>query len=1138
MAPPNPPSYGSGPANYANQDPSNPFDGFNNQIRYNDMVRYQMVAQYQQQIAQPATMTLQQQRMIASQPRFQYGVMGGQDPRHYQRQAELNRAATIAGLAKGVSGTALWMGAEVGLKAVGAGAMASSALGGGTLGAIGSGAVGLLGPFALAAAGGYIINRGINESIERQRFMQSMSSDVEQYRDRLGFNGFTYQQASQLGYNLSRSMGKGGSFFSKEQQATIHKIALSNELISARGAGIGGGTIQQYERNFEELKDTTEEVVKLLQTTIEGGMSVIKELQGKGFTSIRQIRQQVLQAKAYGGLTGIGSQNMMQLGAAGAQAVQGTPWSAVAGAETYQMGAATASGIAASGPAGAYAVQRVGGVAAAGAAVGRFQMNLLQSGIGTKMAAYAMNADGSVNQKRLDALLSGNVTSYGVVTGANQTGYAMGQGGRVMFPHYKEQLLNNLKAADRVKMTQRAFDLWRRGKAGTIEQQAYAFAGNYTNDSREQYMAMQWLISNKGFARMNAAESAAAMSMGEVAGMAGPSTVIGQMISPFTNFTGDIIGGGVRGVGTVFEETAGAAGFLFGKAKGAIKSYFDMPTRLGTRAGALPAWGGSKRAGYGDYSTAVRRMYGFGVGGGEWGAAAIDAMGEKALSSVAATQAAGIDYKSILKSMNYDDTQYVMQRLMTSSLVGGDPWKDAKLLKLIPTGQRGKVAEMFQDNLIGVTAGFINAYQDRRSTAAKFDGVNDIFQKSLKGLSAAGKSYVRGAVKKAREDGVIPENAPGWVKDYIDVANAQEQTRDVFYGDILNVNIAEETKRATKIGSDFLIAETAGGLDRKLTTKQVQKFKELGYKVGGGLLTSFGQKHAERTRLRENIGRVLYKAGLIDIKTGKRVEGFEDKLSTISYNELKEKLKSETDIKLFRALDNQENMTLIDQSVELFNINSRIQAGRELQKRQGIFNRYIDYSLKSSDGKALTTIGRRAMKRSILLGPVAGALTEDDASELLKSEKDIQIYANMGGVSTEVVREHIREGTLYNYFNQKEVKGRALDPIVKLEAAYKRIDMLKAGPDQVVIEDGEGRIRTQKAIGGIGAVKAAVETAGGRVLEGKEKQAALEKAEADRDKFKHESLLGAIYAIAQGSGGAPAGVAPPVMNYFNNRWTA
>jgi len=40
-------------------------------------------------------------------------------------------------------------------------------------------------------------------------------------------------------------------------------------------------------------------------------MSVIKELQQSGFTSIGAIRQQVLQAKAFGDVTGVGAQNMI-----------------------------------------------------------------------------------------------------------------------------------------------------------------------------------------------------------------------------------------------------------------------------------------------------------------------------------------------------------------------------------------------------------------------------------------------------------------------------------------------------------------------------------------------------------------------------------------------------------------------------------------------------------------------------------------------------------------------------------------------------------------------------------------------------------------------------------------------------------
>jgi len=72
MAIPDPPSMGSGPADYTNQGgSSDPFAAFDNRIRYNDMVRYQMISQYSQNAVSPATLSFQQ-LMAANAPKFQY----------------------------------------------------------------------------------------------------------------------------------------------------------------------------------------------------------------------------------------------------------------------------------------------------------------------------------------------------------------------------------------------------------------------------------------------------------------------------------------------------------------------------------------------------------------------------------------------------------------------------------------------------------------------------------------------------------------------------------------------------------------------------------------------------------------------------------------------------------------------------------------------------------------------------------------------------------------------------------------------------------------------------------------------------------------------------------------------------------
>ena len=588
--PPMPPEYGYGPVNYADQGGDNPFRAFDNRIRYNDMVRHQMVSQYQQSIVRPSSMTISQARDVATQQRFQYGVQGGQDPRMYERRAELSRTAYGTSMATSMADIGSWGVAEAGLMAAGFGTMSASLL---------------AMPLTLPVM--HFVNKGVQNAVDRRKFMHSMASDVEQYRDRLGFSGgISYTQATELGGRLEQMMSEPGQFFNKEQQARIHKIGLSNDLLSARGSSVDSGTINQYEKNVKELIETTEDVVKLLQTTTEGGLSVIKELKQKGFGNIQQIRQQVLQAKAFGGLTGLGSQNMMNIGAAGAQAVQGTPWSAAAGANMYQYGAAQAHMVAQASKSGAYAVQRAGGTAAAGAAIGNFAMNMLQSGIGTKLAAYAMNPDLSVDSDRMSRMLSGQAGAYEIVTGANRTGYMMGEN-RVRFGMFKEDMLNSMTPQQQMRMVSAGFNAWSKQRPySSAENLAAAFSQNFAVGARDQRIMYEYLLSNKGFAQISAAGRAEAYALNQ----ATPTRRLGAVgkaikggYESFTGFFNELGAGLEESSRNMLTTTSGLWG-------GFKRGVADIGEDVLQGVGIWDEYGRINRAKYGDIRQTVRRSYG------------------------------------------------------------------------------------------------------------------------------------------------------------------------------------------------------------------------------------------------------------------------------------------------------------------------------------------------------------------------------------------------------------------------------------------------------------------------------------------------------------------------------------------------
>jgi len=568
-----PPGQGYGPVNQG-YNPADPFSAFDNRINYNEMVRHQMVTQYAQNVVHPATMTLAQHRAVVNQARFQYGTQ--QNRNLFRRRAAMERAAFTGALARGVTDFGMFE----------AGSVAAGAMGIG-----GASVAGIALPLAAAAVPMHFIGKGINQALERQSNIHNIAADVGQYAGRLGFNSsLTYNQGTSLGGMVERSMSTPGQFFSKSQQMAIHKIGLSNDLLSAKGAGASSGSIQQYTRNFEELRDTTEEVVKLLKTTVEGGMSVIKELQQTGFGSLRQIKNQVIQAKAFGGLTGLGTQNMMQIGAAGAQAVQGTPFSARAGANMYQTMATQASMMATTSPAMAQAVARAGGAGNAGGQLSSMMMNIMNSGMGTKLAAYAMNPDLSVNQNKLDRALSGNVSAYGLVSGANDVGFAMGDN-RVRFGMAKRQMMNQM-AEDPSKMSagiRTLFDLWGSQRPGTsFKNRAAAFTQQFAQNPVQEDLLFNMLRGNPGMAQMvgatNAATAAANMSEFNDP-YQGP---IGRAISStYRSTAGSLMRAG-RNIYDVSSQAVGA----FGNLGRAISSGFGrMTERAGMSAGIYGRFG-------------------------------------------------------------------------------------------------------------------------------------------------------------------------------------------------------------------------------------------------------------------------------------------------------------------------------------------------------------------------------------------------------------------------------------------------------------------------------------------------------------------------------------------------------------------
>ena len=437
--------------------------GMDNNIRYQDQLEVQKINQYHD------AMEAQQRQMAANRtigamsPRM-YGH--GSDElasRLYRRQSYLSSQSAIGGVTKGVTDLSSYQAASFGLSKVG-------------------GLAGFALPMVVANVAAKPIIRGIDNGMNNHRDAMGTAADFDVYRNSLGFKGgMSFQQSTAAGYAMRSEMGKS-NFFSKGEMERIHKIGMSNGMLNSLG-GADSGTMKQYKENFQKLSKTTEEIVKTMKTTIEGGMSVMKELQSAGFSGAG-LQNQVKSIAASAKANGTSVQNVMSQAAQGAAAVQGTPWSTSTGASLYTHGMTQAHNMTNS-ASGARAVSRAGGAGQAGATIANALASQMSSGFGTKYAAYMMNNDGTLNRDRLEKVMSNEASAIDIVNGAGSRGAAMGPSGRVMFESNKQKMYDAMSPDEMSKVSRSMFDQWSIGRGGTKQARSMVWAKMWGSNSRE-----------------------------------------------------------------------------------------------------------------------------------------------------------------------------------------------------------------------------------------------------------------------------------------------------------------------------------------------------------------------------------------------------------------------------------------------------------------------------------------------------------------------------------------------------------------------------------------------------------------------------------------------------------------------------
>ena len=222
-----------------------------------------------------------------------------------------------------------------GIGSIAAGAMGLSSASG-TAGGMIAGAAGLLGSIALPMAG-MAVGGSIMDAVSQRRDIQN-TLEASSFRfvgagstmaDPRGISGMSRQNRQQV-TDLIRQMDVQDPTMNTQDLTTI--LSRSTQL----GMFAGTSNMSDFKKKFKDITESVKSVVSVLHTTLEEGLSVMKDLKGIGIDP-NQVKSIVQQADMTGRMAGRTGMEMLTAGMQGAELFRGTGISMQIGAQANMM---------------------------------------------------------------------------------------------------------------------------------------------------------------------------------------------------------------------------------------------------------------------------------------------------------------------------------------------------------------------------------------------------------------------------------------------------------------------------------------------------------------------------------------------------------------------------------------------------------------------------------------------------------------------------------------------------------------------------------------------------------------------------------------------------------------------------------